>query len=390
VPPASLPPGLYRDLSGGEALGLGLLAAAERSGLPLLLASYPITPASDVLHFLSRQTAYGVRTFQAEDEIAAMGAAIGAAFGGCLALTGTSGPGLALKSEALGLAVMTELPVCVVNVQRGGPSTGLPTKTEQADLFQALFGRSGECPLAVLAASSPADCFDAAIEAARIALAYMTPVILLTDGCLANAAEPWRVVRLEELPVLATRAVNAWNGPFLPYQRDPATLARPWATPGTPGLEHRIGGLEKSDIHGNVSYDPLNHEKMVRLRAEKIERIANDLPPAEIFGDPSGELLVVGWGGTRGAIVSAVEEARAEGLPVSSLHLRHLHPLAPNVGEALRRFRRVLVAELNLGQCLFYLRGRFGVEPAGLHKVQGQPFKVREVLEKIRELCHGA
>jgi 2-oxoglutarate ferredoxin oxidoreductase subunit alpha len=380
---AQLEPGTYRSVTGNEATAMGFVAAALLSGRPLFYGSYPITPASDILHELSRMKNYPVKTFQAEDEISAMGAAIGAAYGGALGLCGTSGPGLALKSEAIGLAVMTELPVVIANIQRGGPSTGLPTKTEQADLLQAMFGRNGECPVAVVAPATPADCFTMAIEAFRIAIRYMTPVLFLSDGYIGNGAEPWRLPTLDALPEIKVRF---WEKPegFQPYRRDPETLARPWAVPGTPGLEHRIGGLEKEDGTGNVSYDPLNHEKMVHLRAEKIARIARDLPEIKVYGPDSGRVLVVGWGGTCGAITSAVEEMQRRGAPVSSIHLRHLNPFPRNLEAILKRFDKVLIPELNLGQLRMLIRARFLVDAVGLNKVQGKPFKVAEIAGAIR------
>jgi 2-oxoglutarate ferredoxin oxidoreductase subunit alpha len=388
VPPAPQEPGLYRNISGNKALALGFHAASVRSGLPLFLGSYPITPASDILAELARLKPQGVVTFQAEDEIAAVCSAIGAAFGGSLALTTTSGPGLALKAEAIGLAVTTELPLVVVDVQRGGPSTGLPTKTEQADLLQALFGRNGECPVAVIAPRTPGDCFDAALEACRIAVRHMTPVILLSDGYLANGSEPWRVPKVEDLPEIPVRFRTEAEG-FAPFVRDPETLARPWVKPGTPGLEHRIGGLEHQDGSGNVSYDPRNHERMTRLREEKIARIAKDLPPAEVFGDAEGDLLLVGWGGTYGSLHAATLAARKKGLKVSHLHLRHLNPLPPRTAETLRAFGKVLVAELNRGQLDLLLRARFLVDTRRLCKVQGQPFAVQEILDAVDRVLEG-
>jgi 2-oxoglutarate ferredoxin oxidoreductase subunit alpha len=385
---ANLAPGTYRSITGNEATATGFVAAALIAGRPLFYGSYPITPASDILHELSKFKNYPVTTFQAEDEISAVGAAIGAAYGGALGLTGTSGPGVALKSEAIGLAVMTELPLVIANIQRGGPSTGLPTKTEQADLFQAVLGRNGECPLAVIAPATPSECFGMAIEAFRIATKFMTPVFFMSDGYLGNGAEPWRLPEPHELPKLA---VKFWDNPetFKPYLRDPKTLARPWAIPGTPRMEHRIGGLEKEDITGNVSYDPLNHEKMVRLRAEKIARIADDIPEVKVYGPPSGKLLVVGWGGTYGAITSAVEEVQRRGGSVSAVHLRYLNPFQRNLGEVLKRFDRVLVAELNLGQLRLLLRARYLVDAAGLNKVQGKPFRVSEIVKAIDDILKG-
>ena len=385
---APLQPGTYRNITGNEATATGFITAALLSGRPLFYGSYPITPASDILHELSRFKNYPVKTFQAEDEISAIGATIGAAYGGSLGLCGTSGPGVALKSEAIGLAVMTELPVVVANIQRGGPSTGLPTKTEQADLLQALCGRNGECPLAVVAPATPADCFRMAIEAFRIATVHMTPVIFLSDGYLGNGSEPWRIPKPEDLPAFKVGFCTGVEG-FQPYARDPKTLARPWAIPGTPGLEHRIGGLEKEDVTGNVSYDPINHEKMVQLRAEKVERIADDIPEQTVFGPPSGKVLVVGWGSTYGSITSAVEEMQRRGAPVSSAHLRYLSPFPRNLGDILKRFERILVPELNLGQLRLLLRARYLVDARGLNKVQGKPFRVTEIIRGIEDALKG-
>jgi 2-oxoglutarate ferredoxin oxidoreductase subunit alpha len=385
---ANLAPGTYRKVTGNEATAMGFVAASLLSGRPLFYGSYPITPASDILHELSKFKNYPVKTFQAEDEISAIGAAIGASYGGALGLCGTSGPGVALKSESIGLAVMTELPVVIANIQRGGPSTGLPTKTEQADLLQAVFGRNGECPVAVVAPATPADCFAMAIEAFRIATKHMTPVFFMSDGYLGTGAEPWKIPPVAELPKLE---VEFWTRPegFQPYRRDPKTLARPWAVPGTPGLEHRIGGLEKEDGTGNVSYDPLNHEKMVRLRAEKIARIADDIPEQAVFGSDSGRLLVVGWGSTYGAITSAVEDMQQKGMPVSSLHLRYLNPFPRNLEQILRRFDRILVPELNLGQLRLLIRARYLVDAVGLNKVQGKPFRVSEISRTIEGILRG-
>lgn len=385
VKKAQIAPGVYRKITGNEALALGLIAAAELAGRPLFYASYPITPASDILHELAVHKNFGVRTFQAEDEIAAMCAAIGASFAGYLGATGTSGPGMCLKSEAINLAVMTELPVVILDIQRAGPSTGMPTKTEQGDLLQALFGRNSDSPLVVLAPATPSDCFYMAIEAFRLATKYMTPVIVLSDGYLANGAEPWKLPSLDELPKIEIKFRTDPNG-FYPYQRDPETLARPWAIPGTPGLEHRIGGLEKQHITGNVSYDPENHQLMTHLRAEKIARVAQDIPDVEVFGDREGELLVVGWGGTYGAITSAVEQVQAKGLPVSSIHLRYLNPLPRNLGQVLSRFRKILVPELNMGQLVFLLRAKYLVDAIPFNKVKGRPFKISELVMKIEEL----
>ena len=388
VKAASLPRGKYRNITGNTAVALGLVAAAYKSKLDLFLGTYPITPASDILHELSMYKEYGVKTFQAEDEIAAITSAIGASFGGALAVTTTSGPGVALKTEAIGLALMVELPLLIVNVQRGGPSTGLPTKTEQADLLQALYGRNGEAPVPVIASSTPSDCFNTVFEAARIALKYMTPVMVLSDGYLGNGSEPWLLPNVNDLPDISPKFRTDPNN-YLPYLRDEATLAREWAIPGTPGLEHRIGGLEKQDKTGNVNYEPENHEKMVHLRAEKVERIANDIPPAKVEGDEKGDLLVVGWGGTYGAIRSAVEAKRAEGKSVSHLHLRYLNPLQKNVGEILYNFKHVLVPEINLGQLIKVLRSKYLVPAIGLNKIQGQPFKSSEIEEKIDAILGG-
>jgi len=385
VMPARLAPGVYRNIMGNSALAMGLVAASRRSGLPLFLGSYPITPASDILHELSRYKAFGVTTFQAEDEIAAVCAAIGAAFGGSLGATTTSGPGLALKSEAINLAVMVELPLVVCNVQRGGPSTGLPTKTEQADLLQAMFGRNGESPVPIVAASSPADCFDAALEASRIAIQYMVPVILLSDGYIANGSEPWRLPEVESLPDLRVEFRTDPEG-FQPYLRDERTLARPWAIPGTPGLEHRVGGLEKEDGSGNVSYDPDNHERMVKLRAEKVNRIADSIPDLEVDGPSEGRLLVLGWGSTLGAVHGAVNLARKQGLEVSRAHLRHLNPFPRNLGRVLASFDRVLVPEMNLGQLSLLLKAHYLEDVISYPKVQGKPFFRSEILAKIQEL----
>jgi 2-oxoglutarate/2-oxoacid ferredoxin oxidoreductase subunit alpha len=389
IQPAAHAPGTYRNVLGNSALALGLVAASRRSGLPLFLGAYPITPASSLLHELAGYKQFGVTTFQAEDEIAAVCAAIGASFGGALAVSASSGPGIALKAEAMGLAVMTELPLVVVDVQRGGPSTGLPTKTEQSDLLQVLFGRNGESPLPVIAASSPKDCFDVAIEACRIATRYMVPVVLLSDGYIANGSEPWRLPRVEDLPDLR-REFHTEAGGFAPYARDEETLARPWAVPGTPGLEHRIGGLEKEDVSGDVSYDPANHQRMTDLRAEKVERIARDIPPIEVHGDPEGgDLLVVGWGSTEGAITGAVLAARAEGLSVSRIHLRYLNPLPGDLGDVLRRFDRVLLPEMNSGQLALLLRARYLVDVISYTKVEGKPFFRTEIEHRIQELLHG-
>ena len=388
VEPAQLEPGTYRNIIGNNALAVGLVAASRRSGLPLYLGSYPITPASDILHELARFKNYGVTTFQAEDEIAAVCAAIGASFGGALAVTTTSGPGLALKSEAINLAVMVELPLVICNIQRGGPSTGLPTKTEQSDLLQCMFGRNGDSPVPVLAASSPADCFETAIEACRIAVKYMVPVILLSDGYIANGSEPWRLPDIESLPDLQTEFWSQADG-FQPYSRDETTLARPWAVPGTPGLEHRIGGLEKEDLTGNVSYSATNHQKMTNYRAEKVRRIASEIPDLEINGDQEGDLLVVGWGSTLGAVTGAVRQARGEGMKVSQIHLRHINPFPSDLGEILTRFQRILVPEMNSGQLALLLRAEYLREVISQSKVKGKPFFRYEIYDKIKEILEA-
>jgi 2-oxoglutarate ferredoxin oxidoreductase subunit alpha len=387
VEPARLPAGTYRNITGNLALALGLITAAQQSGKRLFLGAYPITPASDILHELSRHKNFDVLTFQAEDEIAAMTAIIGASFAGEMAVTASSGPGIALKTEGLGLAVMTELPMIIINVQRGGPSTGLPTKTEQADLFQAVFGRNGECPMPVIAAAGPADCFDIAQEAWRIAVRFMTPVMLLTDGYIANGSEPWRIPKVEELPkVLIEHPGPSENGDeFRPYLRN-ERLARPWAIPGTPGLMHRLGGLEKQDVTGNVSYDPDNHQHMVNTRAKKVQNVADDIPLQKVDGPDSGDLLLVSWGGTYGACATAVHQAQAQGKKVAHCHLRYIHPFPKNLGEILRRYDKVLVAELNMGQLRVVLRSEYLVDAQGLNKVQGKPFSVAEVLQKIDSL----
>jgi 2-oxoglutarate ferredoxin oxidoreductase subunit alpha len=385
IPPAQLTPGLYRSMSGNQALALGFVTAAQKSGLTLFQGSYPITPASDILHELSQYKDFGVMTFQAEDEIAAITSAIGAAYAGALAITTTSGPGMALKTEALGLAVAVEIPLVICDIQRGGPSTGLPTKTEQADLLQALFGRNSEAPIPVLAASTPADCFWVAIEACRIAVKYMVPVIILSDGYLANGAEPWRIPKLSDIPEIPVKFATDPIG-FLPYKRDPHTLARPWAVPGTPGLEHRIGGLEKQDPTGNINYEPLNHENMVRIRAAKVAAVVQDIPNVLPAGDPEGDLLIVAWGSTCGSITAALKAQRAKGRRIGHLHLRHLNPLPSNVGDVLKRYKRVLVPELNMGQLLWVLRAKFLVDAVGLNKIQGRPFKQAELEQKIEEM----
>ncbi|MBI4578571.1 MAG: 2-oxoacid:acceptor oxidoreductase subunit alpha [Planctomycetes bacterium] len=386
VQPAKQPPGVYRKIKGNDATALGMVAAAWRGNAKLFYASYPITPASDILHDLVKHKNFGVKVFQAEDEIAAMCAAIGASYGGAFAATGTSGPGMALKGEALGLAVMLELPVVIVNVQRGGPSTGLPTKTEQSDLLQAIAGRHGECPVPVIAAQSPSDCFYATFEAFQVAVKYMTPVIMLSDGYLGNGSEPWQVPRVDELPTIPVNHDIKPEG-FQPYARD-ENLARPWALPGTKGLAHRIGGLEKEDITGKVSYDPLNHEKMVRLRAAKIAKVVESIPDQKVLGPASGELLVVSWGGTYGSVRTAVERMQKEA-SVAHMHLRYLNPMPGNLPEIFKSFKRVLVPELNLGQLSMLLRARYLVDAKGLHKIQGRPFTVAEVMDKIRATLDG-
>jgi 2-oxoglutarate ferredoxin oxidoreductase subunit alpha len=385
IPPAHLSPGLYRSISGNQALALGFVTAAQKAGLTLFQGSYPITPASDILHELSYYKDFGVITFQAEDEIAAITSAIGAAYAGALAITTTSGPGMALKTEAMGLAVAVEIPVVICDIQRGGPSTGLPTKTEQADLFQALFGRNSEAPIPVLAASSPADCFWTALEASRIAIKYMVPVIVLSDGYLANGAEPWRIPRSEEIPPIPVHFATD-PATFHPYLRDPKTLARPWALPGTPGLEHRIGGIEKQDVVGNISYEPLNHEKMVRTRAAKVAAVAQDIPDVAVEGEPQGDLLVISWGSTGGSIAAAVKAQRARGSKIGHVHLRHLNPLPGNLGDVIKRYRKVLVPELNMGQLLWVLRAKYLVDAEGLNKIQGRPFRQAELEQKFVEM----
>ncbi|WTR19074.1 2-oxoacid:acceptor oxidoreductase subunit alpha [Streptomyces sp. NBC_00138] len=389
---SAFPAGTYRNISGNLALSYGLIAASTQSELPLYLGSYPITPASDILHELSRHKNFGVRTFQAEDEIAAIGAALGAAFGGALAVTTTSGPGVALKSETIGLAVSLELPLLIIDIQRGGPSTGLPTKTEQADLLQAMYGRNGEAPVPIIAPATPADCFTAALEAARIALAYRTPVFLLSDGYLANGSEPWRIPEVAELPDLRVQFATTLNHTeadgsetFWPYLRDPETLARPWAVPGTPGLEHRIGGIEKQDGTGNISYDPANHDLMVRTRQAKIDNIK--VPDLEV-DDPGGEArtLVLGWGSTYGPITAAVRRIRAEGGHVAQAHLRHLNPFPANLGNILAAYDRVLVPEMNLGQLAHLIRARYLIDAHSYTQVTGLPFKAEQLARAITEL----
>ena len=382
VPRAKIEPGEYRNITGNTALALGIVAAGVQMRVPVFLGAYPITPASDILHEVARYRHFGVKTFQAEDEISAMSAAIGASFAGNLGVCTTSGPGMVLKQEALGLAVMAELPVIVVNVQRAGPSTGMPTKIEQGDLLMALYGRNSESPVPVFAASTPGDCFYTILEASRVAVSYMTPVIVLSDSFLANSAEPWRIPEVDALRREPVEFCDT-SEDFQPYRRDPETLARPWAIPGTPGLEHRIGGLSKEDGTGNVSYDPQNNQQMIELRATKVARIANAIPPVEVFGTPRGELLVVGWGSTQGAIISAVEEARRDGRSVSSIHLRHLNPFPSNLGDVLESFERILVPELNGGQLVRLLRAEFLTAAESMPKLQGQPFKIQEIRARI-------
>src|SRR3954470_450453 len=385
VAPAKLPPGVYRNITGNEATALGFLTASKLAGRPLFYGSYPITPASDILHQLSGYKTFGVKTFQAEDEIAAIGAAIGASYGGALGLTASSGPGIALKSEALGLAVVVELPLVVIDVQRAGPSTGMPTKNEQADLLQVMFGRNSDSPLPIVAPATPGECFDLAIEACRLALKYMTPVVYLSDAFLATGSEPWLIPAVGGLPDI--RVSNATHPPtFRPYLRDETTLARPWAVPGTPGLEHRIGGLEKADVTGNVSYDPDNHHRMQLYRQAKVAGIAADIPPREVFGPERGELLVLGWGSTYGAIRSAVEKLQADGQSVAHAHLRHLNPFPANTEAVLRSYRQVLIPEVNLGQLLMLVRARYLLDAVGYDRVRGKPFRIAEIVAEAERL----
>ncbi|GJM40982.1 MAG: 2-oxoglutarate ferredoxin oxidoreductase subunit alpha [Ardenticatenaceae bacterium] len=390
VRPAELSPGTYRKITGNEAMAMGLVTAAHKMGKSLFYGTYPITPASDILHALAPLRNFDVRTFQAEDEIAAMGSIIGAAFGGAFAVTGTSGPGVALKSEGMGLAIALELPMIIVNVQRGGPSTGLPTKTEQSDLLQAMFGRNGESPIVVLAPQSPADCFDIAVEAARLAMRATTPVMILSDGFLANSSEPWAVPNPDDIaPIPISHPApreNDSDEPFLPYARDEETLARPWGIPGTRGLEHRIGGLSKAPLTGNVSYEPAHHEQMTRDRAEKIARLADFLPEQEVFGPSRGDLLLISWGGTYGAVRSAVTTAVANGRSVAHVHLRHLNPLPRNLRDILSNYKQVVVPELNGGQLAFLLRGRFGLNIQSYPKMHARPFKISEIAAKIEQM----
>jgi len=383
VKPAHLPPGIYRNITGNEAAALGFVTASKLAGRDLFYGSYPITPASDILHQLSTYKNFGVRTFQAEDEIAAIGSAIGASYGGAMGMTASSGPGIALKLEAMGLAVMVELPLVVVDVQRAGPSTGMPTKNEQSDLLQVMFGRNGDAPVPVVAPATPGECFDYAIEAWRIALRHMTPVVFLSDAFLASGSEPWRIPEPDDLPSIA---VKGWTDreTFHPYDRDPVTLARPWAVPGTPGLEHRIGGLEKADITGNISYDPENHHRMTQLRAQKVAVIADDIPDLQVFGPERGDLLILGWGSTYGAIRSAVERLQAQGDSVAHAHLRHLNPFPRNTGDVLASYRRVLIPEINMGQLRLLIRGRYLVDAVGLNRVRGKPYRISEIEDAAR------
>jgi 2-oxoglutarate ferredoxin oxidoreductase subunit alpha len=388
IKPAQQASGTYRNISGNLALAYGLIAAARRSKLPMFLGAYPITPASDILHELSKHKRFGIRTFQAEDEIAGIGATLGAAFGGALGVTTSSGPGIALKGEAIGLAVSLELPLIICDIQRGGPSTGLPTKTEQSDLLQAMYGRNGEAPVPIVAAQSPGDCFDAALEAARIALTYRTPVFLLSDGYLANGSEPWRVPSVAELPELTVEFATRPNGPsgeFLPYLRDPETLARPWAVPGTPGLEHRVGGIEKADKTGNISYDPDNHDFMVRTRQAKVDGIARSLPPL-VVDDPDGaaRVLVLGWGSTYGPIGAACRQVRAAGAAIAALHLRHLNPFPDDLGGILARYDKLVIPEMNLGQLATLIRAKYLVDAMSVTQVRGLPFKADELAEMLQ------
>jgi len=387
VNPAKLPKGTYRSIEGNEALALGLVTASVKTGLPLYLGSYPITPASTILHELSKHKKFGVRTFQAEDEIAAVSSAIGASFTGALAVTTTSGPGLALKTEAVGLAVMTELPLIIVDVQRGGPSTGLPTKTEQSDLLQAMYGRSGEAPVVIISASTPTDCFDVSLEAARLATKYMVPVLYMTDGYIANGSEPWKIPEPDSIPEMKVK-FKTDPEKFQPYSRD-ENLARPWAVPGTPGLEHRLGGLEKENLTGNVNYDPENHEYMVRLRAEKVKNIENDIPELKVEGSPDSDVLVIGWGGTYGAITDAVHNVNEQGYKVAQAHFRYLNPFPKNTEEVLRKYKYIICPEINMGQLSFLLKGRFLIEIDPFTKIQGQPFKSSEIEDKIKAVLGG-
>lgn len=388
IAPAPLPAGVYRKVTGNEALALGLVTAAQRAGKPLFYGTYPITPASDILHYLAGLRHFDVRTFQAEDEIAAMGSTIGAAFGGAFAVTASSGPGIALKSEALNLALVLELPLVMVNVQRGGPSTGLPTKTEQSDLLMSFFGRNGESPLPIVAACTPSDCFTMALEAFRLAVRSTSPVILLSDGYLANSSEPWRIPNPDLIaPIIVEHPTNPHN--FMPYARDPESMARPWAIPGTPGLEHRVGGLGKAPLTGNVSYKPEHHQQMIDERAEKVARLADVIPEQEVLGPASGELLVVGWGSTYGAIRSAVQTAQREGHSVAATHIRYLSPFPKNLGQILKSYKRVLVPEMNMGQLAMLLKATYGIPIESYPKVNGKPFKISEIHSKIAAVLKG-
>jgi 2-oxoglutarate ferredoxin oxidoreductase subunit alpha len=393
VEKARMTTGVYRSIMGNQAISYGLIAAAEKSGLTLFLGSYPITPASDILHELSRHKSFGVKTFQAEDEIAAITSAIGAAYGGALGITTTSGPGIALKTEAMGLAVMLEIPLVVINIQRGGPSTGLPTKTEQSDLLQAYYGRNGECPMPIIASSTPTDCFDVAFEACRIAIQHMTPVILLSDGYIANGAEPWKFPQssdLQPIEVNFKKGLADGEEKFLPYKRD-EKLARPWAIPGTPGLEHRIGGLEKQDVTGNVNYEPENHQHMILTRQAKVDKIADHIPEQQLDSGPEkGKILVLGWGSTYGAIKSAVSEIQQEGYAVSHAHLRYLRPFPRNLGAMLKKFEMILVPEINNGQLVRIIRDQFLVDAKGYNKIMGIPITKTEMVLKLREMLGGA
>ncbi len=386
VKPAALRPGVYRNITGNTALAYGLIAASVKSGLPLFLGAYPITPASAILEELARHKSFGVRTFQAEDEIAAAGAALGASFGGSLGVTTSSGPGIVLKQETIGLAITLELPLVIVDVQRAGPSTGMPTKPEQADLLNVMFGRNSESPVPVIAAATPSDCFDAALEAARIAIKYRTPVFLLSDAYLANGSEPWLLPDVDAIPTIEPNFARADGAPFEPYRRDEETLARPWARPGTPGLEHRIGGLEKADVTGNVSYDPDNHDAMTRLRAQKVAGIAQEIPELEVDDPDAAGTLVLSWGGTYGSVAAAVRRVRAPGKKVAHAHLRHLNPFPRNLGEVVRGYEKVLIPEINLGQLRRLIRAEFLVDAAGYNRVRGVPFRASEVAEAIEAL----
>jgi 2-oxoglutarate ferredoxin oxidoreductase subunit alpha len=387
VSKASLNKGIYRNIMGNECLALGLIAASKKANLNLFFGGYPITPASDILHILSKYKNFGIKTFQAEDEIAGICSALGAAFVGDLSITASSGPGIALKGEAIGLGVITELPIVVINIQRGGPSTGLPTKTEQSDLNQAMYGRNGECPAVVIAAKSPSNCFDIAFEACRIALEFMVPVILLSDGYIANGSEPWKLPDVDKLPKIKTKVITKTeDDQFLPYKRDADTLARDWAIPGTAGLEHRIGGLEKADVTGNVNYEPENHNHMVKLRQEKIDVIADFISELEIYGEGKGELLILGWGGTYGAIRAAVEKANKNKIPVSYIHLTHINPLPKNLAELLIKFNKVMIPEINLGQLSTMIRSKYLIDTLDFNRVSGKPFTTSDIYNKILQV----